>query len=121
MYTELLKSLDSTMIPVCHNLRRYANKVFKGIATDGKVVFALPSKSEVNRVLDYIEKNGKLPDEYDYVLTTYSQVSNGVYEFDENGVRKEKKLAKGKTFGAAMTSRTSKSGLVAVVRSTTPV
>ena len=26
----------SAMIPVCHNLRRYANKVFKGIATDGK-------------------------------------------------------------------------------------
>ena len=24
------------MIPVCHNLRRHANKVFKGIATDGK-------------------------------------------------------------------------------------
>lgn len=72
--------------------------------SDGKVVFALPSKSEVKRVLDYIEKNGKLPDKYDYVLTTYSQVSNGVYEFDENGVRKEKKLAKGKTFGAAALS-----------------
>lgn len=28
--------VDSTMIPVCHNLRRYANRVFKGIATDGK-------------------------------------------------------------------------------------
>ena len=28
--------VDSTMIPVCQNLRRYANKVFKGIATDGK-------------------------------------------------------------------------------------
>ena len=28
--------VDSTMIPVCHNMRRYANKVFKGIATDGK-------------------------------------------------------------------------------------
>ena len=28
--------VDSTMIPVCHNLRRYTNKVFKGIATDGK-------------------------------------------------------------------------------------
>ena len=28
--------VDSTMIPVCHNLRRYANKVFKGLATDGK-------------------------------------------------------------------------------------
>ena len=72
--------------------------------SDGKVVFALPSKSEVKRVLDYIEKNGKLPDEYDYVLTTYSQVSNGVYEFDENGARKEKKLAKGKKFGAAALS-----------------
>ena len=28
--------VDSTMIPVCHNLRRYANKVFRGLATDGK-------------------------------------------------------------------------------------
>lgn len=72
--------------------------------SDGNVVFALPSKSEVKRVLDYIEKNGKLPEEYDYVLTTYSQVSNGVYEFDENGNRKEKKLAKGKSFGAAALS-----------------
>ncbi|MBQ0063267.1 MAG: IS982 family transposase [Prevotella sp.] len=27
---------DSTMIPVCHNVRRYMNKVFKGIAKDGK-------------------------------------------------------------------------------------
>lgn len=72
--------------------------------SDGNVVFALPSKSEVKRVLDYIEKNGKLPEEYDYVLTTYSQVSNGVYEFDENGARKEKKLANGKTFGAAALS-----------------
>ena len=72
--------------------------------SDGKVVFALPSKSEVKRVLDYIEKNGKLPGEYDYVLTTYSQVSNGVYEFDEDGNRKERKLAKGKSFGAAALS-----------------
>ncbi len=24
------------MIPVCHNLRRYANKVFKGMVTKGK-------------------------------------------------------------------------------------
>lgn len=72
--------------------------------SDGNVVFALPSKSEVKRVLDYIEKNGKLPDEYDYVLTTYSQVSNGVYEFDEDGNRKERKFAKGKSFGAAALS-----------------
>lgn len=28
--------VDSTMIPVCNNLRRYTNKVFDGYATDGK-------------------------------------------------------------------------------------
>lgn len=28
--------VDSTMIPVCHTMRRYMNKVFKGIATAGK-------------------------------------------------------------------------------------
>ena len=28
--------VDSTMIPVCHTLRKYANKVFSGLATDGK-------------------------------------------------------------------------------------
>ena len=72
--------------------------------SEGKVVFPKPSDKEKKRVLDYIEKNGELPKEYDYVLTTYSQVSNGVYEFDENGNRKERKLAKGKKFGAAAIS-----------------
>lgn len=72
--------------------------------SDGNVVYPKPSDKERDRVLDYIEKNGKLPDEYDYVLTTYSQVGNGVYEFDEHGARKEKKLAKGKSFGAAALS-----------------
>lgn len=28
--------VDSTMVPVCHNMRRYFNKVFKGIAKSGK-------------------------------------------------------------------------------------
>lgn len=28
--------VDSTMIPVCHNMRRNFNKVFKGLATNGK-------------------------------------------------------------------------------------
>ncbi len=64
----------------------------------GKVVFPLPSEGEVQRVLDYIEKNGKLPEEYDYILTTYSQVSNGVFEYDEKGNRKERKIGKNKKF-----------------------
>ena len=69
--------------------------------SEGNVKFALPTKNEVKRVLDYIEKNGKLPKEYDYVLTTYSQVGTGIYEYGEDGSRKEKKLAKGKSFGSA--------------------
>ena len=28
--------VDSTMIPVCHNLRRYVKQVFKWVAADGK-------------------------------------------------------------------------------------
>lgn len=72
--------------------------------SEGNIVYKVPSGKEKKRVLDYIEKNGKLPEGYDYILTTYSQVGNGVYEFDENGARKEKKLAKGKTFGAAALS-----------------
>ena len=72
--------------------------------SEGNIVYKVPSGKEKKRVLDYIEKNGKLLEGYDYILTTYSQVGNGVYEFDENGAKKEKKLAKGKTFGAAALS-----------------
>lgn len=72
--------------------------------SEGNIVYKVPSGKEKKRVLDYIEKNGKLPEGYDYILTTYSQVGNGVYEFDENGAKKEKKLAKGHTFGAAAIS-----------------
>ncbi|EGQ17657.1 ISPg3 transposase [Prevotella dentalis DSM 3688] len=28
--------VDSTMIPICHNVRRYYNKVFAGLAKNGK-------------------------------------------------------------------------------------
>ena len=31
-----ITSVDSTMIPVCHNVRRYFNKVFAGLAKNGK-------------------------------------------------------------------------------------
>ena len=72
--------------------------------SEGSIVYKVPSKKEKQRVLDYIEEHGELPKEYDYILTTYSQVGNGIYEFDENGNRKERKLAKGKEFGAAAIS-----------------
>ena len=34
--------VDSTMIPVCHNLRRYSNKVFAGLDIDGKGTGMVP-------------------------------------------------------------------------------
>jgi len=66
--------------------------------SEGKDIFPLPSNKEKERVLSYIEENGKLPKEYDYILTTYSQVGAGIYEFDADGNRKEKPLGKRKGY-----------------------
>lgn len=66
--------------------------------SEGNAIFPLPSYKEKERVLSYIEENGKLPKEYDYVLTTYSQVGAGIYEFDADGNRKEKPLGKRKGY-----------------------
>lgn len=32
----VISFVDNTMILICHNLRRYANKILKGVATDSK-------------------------------------------------------------------------------------
>jgi len=65
---------------------------------DGKVIYEMPSKSEQKRVVDYINKYGKLPKEYDYVLTTYDAFKSGTMDY-ENGQKKARKFAKGKTAG----------------------
>lgn len=71
---------------------------------NGKVVHKLPSKKEQSRVFDFMLEHGKLPEEYDYVLVTYSQIQNGTedYEVDEDGnwthiKRKLPKKSKGYT------------------------
>lgn len=53
----------------------------------GNVIHRMPSKKEQERVFDYINKYGKLPKEYDYVITTYSQIQTGTedYEVDSKG------------------------------------
>lgn len=62
----------------------------------GNVVHKLPSEKERRRVFDYILKNGKLPEEYDYVITTYSQINNGTkeYEAKEDGIQQKDKSYK---------------------------
>lgn len=65
----------------------------------GNVVHKLPSDKERKRVYDYILKNGTLPDEYDYVITTYSQINNGTKEYEaaDNGITSKDKSYKKKS------------------------
>lgn len=65
----------------------------------GNVVHKLPSDKERKRVYDYILKNGTLPDEYDYVITTYSQINNGTkeYEATADGITSKDKSYKKKS------------------------
>lgn len=69
----------------------------------GNVVHKLPTDKEKKRVFDYIMKNGKLPEEYDYVITTYSQINNGTkeYETKEDGIAEKDKSYKKKSPSAA--------------------
>ncbi|WP_304423459.1 strawberry notch C-terminal domain-containing protein [uncultured Duncaniella sp.] len=54
------------------------------VDNNGNVVHKLPSKKEQERVFNYIMENGKLPEEYDYVLTTYDQIKNGTADYTQN-------------------------------------
>lgn len=69
----------------------------------GNVVHKLPTGKEKKRVFDYIMKNGKLPEEYDYVITTYSQINNGTKEYEpkEDGIAEKDKSYKKKSPSAA--------------------
>lgn len=69
----------------------------------GNVVHKLPTDKEKKRVFDYIMKNGKLPEEYDYVITTYSQINNGTKEYEpkEDGIAEKGKSYKKKSPSAA--------------------
>lgn len=57
-----------------------------------KVIYKVPSKTETERVLKYIAENGKLPEGYDYILTTYSQIRNGMEEFKGGKWKAKKKV-----------------------------
>lgn len=57
-----------------------------------KVVYKVPSKTETERVLKYIAENGKLPEGYDYILTTYSQIRNGLEKFKGGKWKAKKKV-----------------------------
>lgn len=62
---------------------------------DGNVVYQMPSKKEQERVVAYINENGKLPPEYDYVLTTYDSFKSGTMDY-EGGQKKARQFPRGK-------------------------
>ena len=65
---------------------------------DGNIVFKRTSDKEQKRVMEYLVKNGKLPEEYDYIVTTYDSFNSGTIEY-ENGNKKARKDGKGSKNG----------------------
>ena len=65
---------------------------------DGNIVFKRTSDKEQKRVMEYLMKNGKLPEEYDYIVTTYDSFNSGTIEY-ENGNKKVRKDGKGSKNG----------------------
>lgn len=66
--------------------------------SEGKLVYQLPSDKEQERVMDYLQKNGKLPDGYDYIVTTYDSFSSGTMDY-EDGNKTARKNGKGSKNG----------------------
>lgn len=66
--------------------------------SEGKLVYQLPSDKEQERVMDYLQKNGKLPDGYDYIVTTYDSFSSGTMDY-EDGKKSVRKNGKGSKNG----------------------
>lgn len=60
---------------------------------DGNVIYQMPSAKEQKRVVEYINQHGKLPKEYDYVLTTYDSFKSGTMDY-ENGQKKARSFGK---------------------------
>lgn len=83
----------------------------------GNVVYKIPSDKEKKRVYDYILQNGTLPDEYDYVITTYSQINNGTkeYEATDNGITEKDKSYKKKSPSAADKSGQERRNVIAAL------
>lgn len=66
--------------------------------SEGKLVYQLSSDKEQERVMDYLQKNGKLPDGYDYIVTTYDSFSSGTMDY-EDGKKTVRKNGKGSKNG----------------------
>ncbi len=99
MYRDLCDVGSPELRPFIFGSSNDANITMRQEDGTDKIVYRRPSAAETERVYSYIEKHGTLPDEYDYAVTTYSQVQNGTtqYEIGDNGkIEAKPKKYKGK-------------------------
>lgn len=80
---------------------------------DGNVVYKRPNDKEQKRVIDYINKYGKLPPEYDYIVTTYDSFKGGTMVY-ENGNKKARNFGKKKPTSGAYNSQAKRDALEAL-------
>lgn len=66
--------------------------------SEGKLVYQRTSDKEQERVMDYLRKNGKLPDGYDYIVTTYDSFNSGTMDY-EDGKKTARNNGKGSKNG----------------------
>ena len=59
---------------------------------DGNLIYEW-NEDEQDRVRDYVNKHGKLPKEYDYIVTTYDGFKSGTLDY-ENGQKKARNMKK---------------------------
>lgn len=99
MYRDLCDVGSPELRPFIFGSSNDANITMRQEDGTDKIVYRRPSAAETERVYSYIEKHGTLPDEYDYAVTTYSQVQNGTtqYEIGDGGkIEAKPKNYKGK-------------------------
>lgn len=68
--------------------------------SDGNLVYKRTSDTEQKKVMAYLKKYGKLPEEYDYIVTTYDSFTGGTMDY-ENGKKTARKDGKGSKNGQA--------------------
>jgi len=77
---------------------------------NGNVVYKRPSDKEQKRVVDYINKYGKLPPEYDYIITTYDSFKGGTMVYEE-GEKKARNFGKKQPTTGAYNSQAKRDAL----------
>ncbi len=86
MYRDLCDVGSPDLRPFIFGSKSEANITTRDASGKDITVFKRPTDKEVERVFDYIDKNGELPPEYDYAVITYSQIQTGTVDYDLNSI-----------------------------------